>query len=184
MAELLTIEELANYLRVNTRTVYRLVESDEVPALKIGRQWRFDKSNIAEWLQRKSVGRSANVLVVDDEAAIRDLFVAALAERKCKIDTAKNGHEGLKFFKERDYALVFLDLRLPLVNGVELLREIRASKPVLPVMIITGYPDSELMSEALEFGPLGLMKKPLSVSEIISVYDVVFSGAAGAQIRK
>ena len=175
----MTLEEVANYLRVNKKTVYRLLANGSIPATRVGHLWRFDKSIIDGWLQRKSIGRPASVLVIDDEVAIRELFVEALAERKCEVVTAENGHEGLRLIKERDFDMVFLDLKLPVVDGVEVFREIRKSKPTLPVTIITGYPDSELMSKALTFGPLSLMKKPLRVADLVSAYDSVFSDRRG-----
>ena len=56
MAELMTVQELAYYLRVTKKTIYRLLRRGDIPAIKVGKQWRFDKAAIDEWLQRKSVG--------------------------------------------------------------------------------------------------------------------------------
>ena len=54
--ELMTLQEVAVYLRVTDKTIYRLLKQGSIPATKVGHQWRFDKASIDEWLQRKSVG--------------------------------------------------------------------------------------------------------------------------------
>src|SRR5436190_17867994 len=95
----LTTEEVLEYLQVNLRTVYRLIKAGKIPAVRVGRQWRFRKRDIDAWLdsQRPRTGaRPApapapgrpvaatgatrpRVLVVDDEASIRDLLSKTLA---------------------------------------------------------------------------------------------------------
>ncbi len=61
MAELMTLEEVAAYLRVTKKTIYRLLKQGKIPATMVGHQWRFDRASIDEWLQRKPVrGRSQN----------------------------------------------------------------------------------------------------------------------------
>src|ERR1700692_4507003 len=92
----LTTEEVLEYLQVNLRTVYRLIKAGKIPAVRVGRQWRFRKRDIDAWLdsQRRPVssrpatpavparaaGATARprVLVVDDEASIRDLLAKTL----------------------------------------------------------------------------------------------------------
>jgi excisionase family DNA binding protein len=94
----LTTEEVLEYLQVNLRTVYRLIKAGRIPAVRVGRQWRFRKRDIDAWLEsqrpRGARGGSAagarssspapaggrpRVLVVDDEASIRDLLSKTLA---------------------------------------------------------------------------------------------------------
>jgi DNA-binding NarL/FixJ family response regulator len=57
---------------------------------------------------------------------------------------------------------------MPEMDGAELLRQIRESKPEMPVTIITGYPESDLMMKALDYGPLGVMKKPFKASDVLT----------------
>src|SRR6058998_1469334 len=95
----LTTEEVLEYLQVNLRTVYRLIKAGKIPAVRVGRQWRFRKRDIDAWLDsqrprggggaarpavpvpaRPSTGTTRpRVLVVDDEASIRDLLAKTLA---------------------------------------------------------------------------------------------------------
>lgn len=164
---LMTLEELANYLRVTKKTIYRLLEKERIPATKVGHQWRFDKPSIDAWLQENSKKEAVNILVIDDDEEICFLFKDALEEPKFKITTTNNSFEGLKLIENQDYDLVFLDLKMPDMDGAEVFRRIKEVKPDLPVTIITGYPDSDLMTKALTHGPLGVMNKPFSVSDIL-----------------
>ena len=70
--------------------------------------------------------------------------------------------------KGGDYALLFLDLKMPEMDGAELLKQIKAVKPEIPVMVITGYPESDLMMKVLNYGPLGVMKKPFKSSDVLT----------------
>ena len=171
MTQLMTVQEVAAYLRVTEKTIYRLLKRGRIPATKVGHQWRFDKSSIDEWLQRKSVGDNATILVVDDEEVIRLLFKETLEELGHKVITTEAGSEGLDLVKQRDFDLVFLDLKMPGMDGAELFRQIRTIKPELPVTIITGYPDSALMARALTHGPFGVMEKPFGESDIVAAVN-------------
>ena len=171
MSELMTVEELAAYLRVTKKTIYRLLRQGKIPATKVGRQWRFEKARIDEWLHRSSVGTRATILVVDDEQMIRLLFKETLEELGHSVITVETGSEGLELVKQRDFDLVFLDLKMPGMDGAKLFRRIKTIKPTLPVTIITGYPESDMMAQALAQGPLGVMNKPFSESDIIAAVN-------------
>ena len=67
--------------------------------------------------------------------------------------------------------MVFLDLKMPLMDGAEFFRQVRLVKPDLPITIITGFPDSDLMMKALTHGPLGVIKKPFLGSDILAALD-------------
>jgi len=173
MAELMTVQEVADYLRVTKKTIYRLLRRGELPATKVGRQWRFDKASIEEWLRRKPAGTEANILVIDDEETIRTLFKETLEELGHSVVAVGTGSEGLELVKQQDFDLVFLDLKMPGMVGDELFGRIKAIKPRLPVTIITGYPDSGMMARALAQGPFGVMNKPFAESDIIAVVNNV-----------
>src|SRR3954470_11989874 len=98
----LTTEEVLEYLQVNLRTVYRLIKAGKIPAVRVGRQWRFRKRDIDAWLdgQRTSPVRAIGpesaekktghhrILVVDDEASIRELLAKTLSLAEYDVDTA------------------------------------------------------------------------------------------------
>jgi len=168
MTELMTVEELADYLRVTEKTIYRLLKRGSIQATKVGHQWRFNKESINEWLHRNLVAAKANILIVDDEEMIRLLFREVLEELGHTVVAAETASEGLELVKQSDFDLVFLDLKMPGMDGATLFHHIRTIKPTLPITIITGYPDSEMMARALAQGPFGVMKKPFGESEIIA----------------
>src|ERR1041384_451247 len=106
----LTTEEVLEYLQVNLRTVYRLIKAGKIPAVRVGRQWRFRKRDIDAWLDSpRPRGHRATppaptapvrnsrqrVLVVDDEASIRDLLSKTLALAEYDVDTAPDGTTAL-----------------------------------------------------------------------------------------
>jgi len=164
----MTLQEVADYLRVTKKTIYRLLRRGSIPATKVGHQWRFGKTLVDEWLQQKSVrADKANILVVDDEESIRSLFKETLEELGHRVIVAKTGFEGLELVKQQDFDLVFLDLKMPRMVGDDFFGQLKAIKPRLPVTIITGYPDSGMMKRALAQGPFGVMNKPFGESDII-----------------
>ena len=168
---LMTLEETANYLRVTTKTIYRLLDKRAIPARKVGHQWRFDKASIDSWLCQRSTEKAAKILVIDDDERICSLFKDTLEGSGHTVTTVNESSEGLELVKNQDYNLVFLDLKMPVMDGAELFRQIRLAKPKLPVTIITGYPDSDLMMNALTHGPLGVMSKPFRGSDILTAVD-------------
>ena len=171
MAELMTVEEVAAYLRVTKKTVYRLLKRGNIPSTKVGRQWRFDKASINEWLRQKPVETKANILVIDDEEIVRALFKDTLEELGHRVLAAETGRKGLELVKQQDFAMVFLDLRMPGMDGAELFRQIKTFKPRLPVIIITGYLDSDIMAQALAEDPFGVMNKPFTESDIVAAVN-------------
>ena len=176
--ELMTVEELAGYLRLTQRTMYRLLKDDKLPAIKVGRQWRFNKGDIDAWLHQNSTRSSASILIVDDDEDIRSLFKDTLEGPGMTVTATGDPLEGLKLVKEQDFDLVFLDLKMPVMDGAELFKQIRAVKPDVPVTIITGYPDSELMASALSRGPLGVIQKPFAAGDIeTAVHNYLRFGA-------
>ena len=168
MAKLMTVDEVADYLRVTEKTIYRLLRQGKIPATRVGNQWRFDTASIDEWLQQNSVGAKTNILVVDDEAVIRSLFKETLEELGHTVIAVGTSSEGLELVKQRDFDLVFIDLKMPGMDGAELFRQIKTIKPKLPVTIITGYPDSDMMARALAQGPFGVMNKPFGESDVVT----------------
>jgi len=172
MTEFMTVDEVADYLRVTEKTIYRLLKQGKIPAVKVGHQWRFDKTLIDEWLQQRSVGAKANILVIDDEKAVRLLFKEILGELGHRVITVETAARGLELVKQQDFDLIFLDLKMPGMDGAELFHQIKTIKPRLPVTIITGYPDSDMMAQALAHGPFGVMKKPFGESDIIAAVNI------------
>ena len=168
MAELMTVEEVSRYLKVTEKTIYRLLDHGALPAVKVGRQWRFEKSSIDRWLRSSTTLRSS-VLIVDDEGTVRDVLKEIVDEMGYSSVSVASSKDALEVLHRERFDLIFLDLRMPAMNGAELFREIRTISPDVDVVITTGYPDSDLMVKALTYGPFGVLNKPFNKLDVIKV---------------
>ena len=179
----LTTEEVLEYLQVNLRTVYRLIKAGKIPAVRVGRQWRFRKRDIDAWLdsQRPRGDRPAaaapaapvrstrqRVLVVDDEASIRDLLSKTLALAEYDVDTAPDGTSALDRMRQFNYDLLIADLKMPGMDGLTLIRQAKRIKADLPVIIITGFSTESSAIEAVNLGVAGYLTKPFRVPQVLA----------------
>ena len=180
---LLTSAELAKYLRIRRETVVRKARKGELPSIKIGRQFRFDKSQIKGWIKERQRGDVPHILVVDDDAGIRKLFQESLEEIGINVITARNGSEAINLITQNNFDLAFIDLKLPVVDGTDLLAWIRDMNRELPVIVITEYPNSDLMEKALQHGPLTLLKKPFGQEEILNAVRFLIGDVARAEMH-
>jgi excisionase family DNA binding protein len=186
----LTTEEVLEYLQVNLRTVYRLIKAGKIPAVRVGRQWRFRKRDIDAWLdsQRPRGGSRAaatapaatapvrpaasnarpRVLVVDDEASIRDLLSKTLALAEYDVDVAPDGRSALERMRMYPYDLLIADLKMPGMDGLTVIREAKRYKGDLPVIIITGFSTESSAIEAVNLGVAGYLTKPFRVPQVLA----------------
>ncbi len=103
------------------------------------------------------------VLVVDDDAVVGKSFNRVLSENKgYVVTTVENAHEALKQIREQAFDVVFTDIKMPGMDGVELAERVKASQPWTPVVIITGYGTTENESRAKAAGVSDFVRKPLS----------------------
>lgn len=127
-------------------------------------------------------------LVVDDEGDFREFLARAFASIGWEGVAVDSGEEALAELASRRFDVVLLDLVMPGMSGVETFREIRRLEPDAYVVIVTGYPDSDLMAEALQIGPFGVMRKPVTLQELRVVLShalggVQITGGAGSASR-
>jgi excisionase family DNA binding protein len=167
MNTLLTPQELAEMLQLNSATVTRKAKKGEIPAIKIGKQFRFDRDQIDKWLLQNTVGRPACILVIDDEPVVGHLFRDSLHRNGCSVTTALSSFEALELVAKQRFDLIFLDLVMPEIDGSELFHRIREIDKQVPIAIITGYPDSQLLAKAKEQGPFIIMIKPITDDDIL-----------------
>ncbi|HLC40866.1 MAG TPA: response regulator [Methylomirabilota bacterium] len=174
--QILTIREVASYLKLPVSTVYRLVERRELPGNKVGRQWRFQRGLIDDWLKQRSQEKSTTILVVDDDERVRSVLSETLEEKGRRVLTAANGSEALTVVASTHVNLVLLDLAMPGMDGVETFRQIRKRHADIPVVIITAYPDSDLMARAMEIGPFTILQKPVDIHQLRKIADLIAAG--------
>ena len=163
---LLTVKETAAYLRIPLPTVYYLVQRGQIPAIQIGGRWRIKKASLDRDILRKEKGGQPTVLVVDDDPDLQELFKAFLKKigfSRVVVGTAKDAISSLR---KQKFDLMFLDLQLPDAPGDQLYKTAKQIDPDLNVIVITGYPDSEMLDRILQISPVTVLKKPLKIEQL------------------
>jgi DNA-binding response OmpR family regulator len=107
-----------------------------------------------------------SILIVDDEKNIRLTLSQALEVLEVDIDMAENGEEALAKLKEKEFSLILLDLRMPGISGMEVLRQVREIRPDILVIIITAHGTVESAIEAMKLGACDFLQKPFVPDEI------------------
>ena len=174
---LLSTEEVLDYLNLNLKTVYRLVKAGKLPAVKVGRQWRFRKRDIDAWLERgpgveattRPAGDRLTVLVVDDDESVREMLTASLSGADYEVVTAADAATALATLRHTPCDLLMADLKMPGMDGLTLIREARKQSPALPVVIVTGLPSEASAIEAIDIGVSGYVTKPFVLSKLLAV---------------
>ena len=122
------------------------------------------------------------ILVIDDEPAIRKSFLLALEGTGYQVDGAASGEVGIEMEKKQPYDLIFLDLKMPGLNGVETLRELRKLDSQVPIYIVTAfYGEFFEQLKLVEKGAISfeVMKKPIGTDDIALVAKSILEGPIG-----
>jgi CheY-like chemotaxis protein len=186
--------EVQKMLGVSRATLLRWLKQGILnePEYRDGRGWRlFTVDNVARIrneaskiiqptgrVQGNPIDSVPRILVVDDEPAIGKAFQYALEEQHYRVTAVTDSREALELITEGHFDLIFLDLKMPELDGPQLLRHIRELDNHAQVAIITGYPDSELMDRAMEQGPFLVMKKPFGSDDILKAVRILLSSVA------
>jgi DNA-binding response OmpR family regulator len=109
----------------------------------------------------------AKILVIDDDVIVRKSHEAVLKANGYEVDVAENGQEAIKKSKTNLYNLALVDLRLPDMDGIELLTSMREAVPKTVKIIITGYPSQENAIEAVNRGADGYIVKPYTMEDLL-----------------
>jgi excisionase family DNA binding protein len=161
-SDVLNTLEAAKFLGAHPQTVRKLARSGTLPSFKLGKDWRFRKASLLDWVEQQHFGNTrCSVLIVDDEERVRNALARMVEQLGCRARQAKNGVVGLELVRDEAPDLVLIDLMMPDMNGPQFMEELRIDHPRLPVIIVTGYPDSELMRQASQHAPVMLLSKPV-----------------------
>ena len=107
-----------------------------------------------------------NILITEDDEKMRNGLVEILKEEGYNVDPAQNGQKGLEMIKVKDYDVVLTDLIMPVMGGMELLRNIKQIKPETSVIIITAFGSIENAVEAIKVGAADYITKPFKIDEV------------------
>lgn len=116
---------------------------------------------------------SRRVLVIDDDRDHAESIVDILSMRGHAVEAAFSGEAGVKLFRDQDFDVVFMDVKLPGMNGVETFFEFKKIRPDAKVMMMTGYSVEQLISQAIANGALGVLRKPFAITDLLQVLDEV-----------
>lgn len=110
----------------------------------------------------------ATILVVDDEEVVRRSYVRALAKEHCSVAAVWNGDDALQVMGLHPFDVVLLDLRMPGMDGMAVLKTIKETWPESEVIVITGYPAVESAKKAVSLGAYGYLAKPLDPDDVVN----------------
>lgn len=162
----MTVKETSEYLRIPLPTVYYLVQRGQLPAIQIGGRWRVKKDAIDRDVLRSEEHGQPTVLVVDDDTGLQSMFKLFLKKQGFSRIVVGTGREAITALQKQKFDLCFLDLQLPDFTGDEVYKQAKELQPELPIVIITGYPDSHMLDNILKHGPVTVLKKPLEVETL------------------
>src|SRR5688572_26937699 len=106
------------------------------------------------------------ILVVDDELSIREFLQIMLKREKMLVDVASDGEEALKLMENNHYDLVISDIKMPKVDGMELLSRVKAKDPHALMLMITAHGSTELAVEAMKKGAYDFLTKPFKIDDV------------------
>jgi len=186
LARMLTVQEVAAVLNVHPDTVRHWSDSGLLRSYRIGHRgdrrfrWEDVDSFLKDKGRRPSMGkpREGKVLIVDDDYRVRDLLKEAVQEQGYEAISVESGERALEELEKQNFDLIFLDLVLPGLSGVDVLREMKARDVEAVVAVVTGYSDSPIALEAISLGPFVFIRKPFDMNHIIEVLHVAMGAKA------
>ena len=109
----------------------------------------------------------ASILIVDDEEIVRRSHLRSLADTGCHTEAAENGHKAIRVMEQHPFDVVLLDLRMPGLDGLDVLKTIKHRWPNCEVVVITGYPSIDTAKEAVRLGAQNYITKPVGPDDVI-----------------
>lgn len=116
---------------------------------------------------------TARVLVIDDDRDHAESIADILSMRGHSVEAAFSGEQGVEIFRRQDFDIVFMDVKLPGMNGVETFFEFKKIRPDARVMMMTGFSLEQLITQALEHGALGVLRKPFAIQDLLHVLEQI-----------
>jgi DNA-binding NtrC family response regulator len=119
----------------------------------------------------RKLEKKSSILIVDDDPSIRKVMAAILEEKGYKVDTAETGKIAIQKSKTKFYNLALLDIRLPDMEGTELLTLMKQTTPAMIKIMVTGYPSIQNAVEALNKGANAFIIKPLNIDQALKIIE-------------
>jgi len=126
--------------------------------------------------------KRANILIVDDNISLAKTMSLILERKGYEATTARDGPSAIKRVEERPFDLIFMDIKMPLMDGVQIYRKIKKMRPETIVIMMTAYAVENLVAQALKEGAYGIIYKPLDIEKMISLIEKSRKKKQGALI--
>jgi DNA-binding NtrC family response regulator len=113
------------------------------------------------------MSKQSSVLIVDDEDIVRRAHLRSLATTGCKARVAGDGNEAIRLMEEQPSDVILLDIRMPGLDGMDVLRTLKSRWPESEVVIITGYPNLDSAKQAVRMGACDYIAKPVAPEDVV-----------------
>ena len=123
---------------------------------------------------------SGDVLVVDDESIVRDFFKDVARSLGGNVETAEDGDVAVEKYRRRHYDIVFMDMRMPHMNGLEACRSILSLDPAAKIVMMSGFSEDRMMDEAIRCGAIHKISKPFDLKSILGLIASVIPPSRGS----
>jgi CheY-like chemotaxis protein len=138
---------------------------------------QYQRNNYRE-LDERSVMDNRKILVVDDEKQICDMYEQVFTKAGYEVKTAESAEEALEILRQEKYWVMFFDLNLPGMNGIDLCRKIRKNYPMAIPYAVTGYVSLFELSDCRDAGFEDYFTKPVDLSELLEAAEYAFKKLA------
>jgi len=181
----LTVRQAAKLLGVHEETVRRLARRGEIPSFKVGRSWRFRREVLLRWADDQAEVEvevevetgAKRILIIDDNEPLCRGLARLLKRLGFEPHWALQGQAGLRLAHELAPHAILLDLMMPGMDGATFIARLREHHPTLPVIIITGHPQGDLMLRAMQHPPVLLLAKPVAREQLERTLNAILSQA-------
>ena len=119
------------------------------------------------------------VFIVDDEDDFRETIVKRLNARKIQAEGAASGIKALEVLKEKDFDVIVLDVKMPDMDGIEILRHIKQMKPEIEVIMLTGHASVEFGLKGMQLGAFDYVRKPAPLNELLDTLGQAYNKKRG-----
>jgi CheY-like chemotaxis protein len=164
----LIVFAIADYLIRHYREKHLEAKARAERAAILTTQIRLDFTSEARSLKRVEVpSPKARILAVDDEQVVLDSFRKILVIAGYNVDTVSSGPEALGLLQKHDYEFLFTDLKMPDMDGIEVVKAAKHLKPEIDIAVITGYGTIETAVASMQYGAMDYVQKPFTEDELV-----------------
>jgi len=126
--------------------------------------------------------KKASILIVDDNVSLCKTMSFVLEHKGYAVTTVNSGYEAVERAQGKSFDMVFMDIKMPLMNGVETFKKLKGIRPAAAVVMMTAYSVEDLVQEALKEGACGILYKPLDMEKVVAIIDESKKAKQGALI--